>query len=144
MLVKKIFAYLAVFLGITALVLSTSKRLSEIIGDRRSYVLFHDLWWGEQKGKWGDLTSMSYLDQVKKFREPKSISYDRPADDGSKNLNLGLYGDSYVIEMPKEAFANLDTLVHYFRLGTQDCFLNRGKGISLFWKYLNGSCETGS
>ncbi len=127
MLVKKIFAYFAVAAGLTALALSTSKSLSERIQDIRSYSLFHDLWWGEQRGKWGDLTSMSYLDQVKKFCAPRDYSFEKQADSQEKNTDLYLYGDSYVLDIPKQAFAGVDSLFFHFRYDTRDYILNREK-----------------
>ncbi len=124
---KKIIAYLAVLTGITALVLATSKSLSEQIEDRRSYEANHDLWWGQQRGKWGDLTTMSYLDQVKKFREQKDYDFKDLSGEGNKNIDLYLYGDSYVAEMPKGTFACLDSFIFHFRYDTHEYTLDPAK-----------------
>ncbi len=127
MLVKKIVAYLAVLTGTTALVLATSRTLSEQIENCRSYALNHDLWWGQQRGKWGDLTSMSYLDQVNKFCEPKSYDFKDLSNEGEKNIDLYLYGDSYVTEIPKGAFPCLDSFIFHFRYDTHEYTLNPAK-----------------
>ncbi len=127
MWVKKIFAYVAVLTGITALVLSTSKNLSEWIQDRRSYPLFHGTWWGEQSGRWGDLTSMAYLDRIKKFCAPRDYSFEHLPDSSCKNIDLYLYGDSYVMDIPKTAFTGLDSFFFHFRYDTRDYTLNPRK-----------------
>ena len=82
------------------------------------------LWWGEQSGRWGDLTSMSYLDQVKKFCAPADYVFDKPGGEQNTNIALYLYGDSYVREIPKDAFAGIDTFAFHFRYDTHDYTLN--------------------
>ena len=119
--------YLAVLTGITALALSTSKSLSEWVRERRSLLLFHGTWWGEQSGRWGDLTSISYLDQVRKFCAPKDYSFRRTGKEQNKTIDLYLYGDSYTGEIPKEAFSNTDGYFYHFRYDTRDYTLNPAK-----------------
>ena len=133
MWVKKIIAYVLAFLGIAVLVLSTSKGLSEDIGNRREYIGNREFWWAQQSGKWGDLTSMSYLDQVARFCEHRSYNFDK-VPEGDKNIDLYLYGDSYVMEIPKEAFHHLDTFVFHYRYDDRDYSINHAKRNILILK----------
>jgi hypothetical protein len=127
MVVKKIFAYFTVLAGITALVLSTSKSLSEHIKVTRSCLVNRPLWWGEQNGIWGDLTSMSYLGRIKKFCAPKDYAFDSIVNTQHKDIDLYLYGDSYVAEIPRGAFANVDHYFYHYRYDDRDYTLDRKK-----------------
>src|SRR5262249_55486838 len=62
----------------------------------------------EQHG--GDLVSMSYLDNIKKFHQKDEYVFVKPAEDTSlKNIDLYMYGDSYVREIPDSAFSPINS-----------------------------------
>jgi hypothetical protein len=68
----------------------------------------------------GDLVSISYLDKIKRFREIDESHFVKPADDtGSKNIDLYIYGDSYLLGIPDSAFYGINSY-HYCRAGYQD------------------------
>ena len=64
-----------------------------------------DGWFGTHRWAAGDLVSMSYLDHVKRFQEKDEEHFDRPVDDsGHRNIDLYIYGDSYLMSVPDSAF----------------------------------------
>jgi hypothetical protein len=67
-----------------------------------------------------DLVSISYLDKVKRFQESNDFKFQRPADDtANKNIDLYIYGDSYMLEIPDSAFYGVHSY-HFCRRGYQD------------------------
>ncbi|MEJ0083224.1 MAG: hypothetical protein WDM78_20255 [Puia sp.] len=65
----------------------------------------------------GDLVSISYLDKVKRFQERQESPLVKLADDtGSKNIDLYIYGDSYLLGVPDSVF-NAVHSYHYCRAG---------------------------
>jgi hypothetical protein len=68
----------------------------------------------------GDLVSISYLDNVNRFKENYEFRFVKPADDtGSSNIDLYIYGDSYMLEIPDSAFYGVHSY-HFCRRGYQD------------------------
>jgi len=126
MWIKKIIAYMSAITGITALVLSTSKGLSKQVKVMRSGKAAGSSWWAQQRSLQGDLTAMAYLDRITKFCEPKNHIFEKPME-GEGKIDLYLYGDSYTMDIPKEAFANIDTLVFHYRYDDRGYQLNPAK-----------------
>jgi hypothetical protein len=60
---------------------------------------------------------MAYLDKEKEFYEAKDYRFSRPADTG--NIDLYVYGDSYVREVPDSAFGHLSHY-HFARRDYED------------------------
>jgi hypothetical protein len=103
---KKIAAYMCVMIGLVILVVSSSSSLSNRIWMWNNRHALTDAWWGKHNSKGGGLTAMAYLDDIKKFEEPKYYHFDTPADNGVKNIDLYVWGDSYTEDVPGYAFAN--------------------------------------
>ena len=75
---------------------------------------------GLHNGTGGDLVSISYLDNVKHFKEKYEFKFVKPSDDtGSRNIDLYIYGDSYMLEIPDSAFTGVHSY-HFCRRGYQD------------------------
>ena len=65
-----------------------------------------DSWFGTHRWANGDLVSMSYLDHLKQFQEKDEEHFVRPLDDsGHRNIDLYIYGDSYLMSVPDSAFS---------------------------------------
>jgi hypothetical protein len=72
----------------------------------------------------GDLVSMSYLDNVKQFHEPYEYIFVKPDDSsGSRNIDLYIYGDSYLETIPDTAFGFINNY-HYCRRSYRDLTYN--------------------
>ena len=114
---RKIVSLFFIFIGLALLVISTSDKLMTKIIDKRSGL--NNLF-GLHHATGGDLVSISYLDNVKRFKENHEFKFDKPADDsGRKNIDLYIYGDSYMLEIPDSAFTGLHSY-HFCRRGYQD------------------------
>lgn len=102
---RKIVTFFFIFIGLALLVLSTSGPAMEYLTAKRGalsgWAGIHHL-----EGA-GDLVSMAYLDDVPKFYAPKDYQFIRPADTGNRNIDLYVYGDSYVREIPDSAFGHV-------------------------------------
>jgi len=75
----------------------------------------------------GDLIKLSYLDDIKKFWELKNYSFIKAPDDGKKNIDLYLYGDSYTEDMPGYIFANVNKYQYGTKLSGLNYSLDSGK-----------------
>ena len=62
-------------------------------------------WYAPYRPKGGDLILLSFLDGINKFVEPETYKYTEANDSGSANIHLMLFGDSYVKDIPDNAFA---------------------------------------
>src|SRR5450631_2364144 len=114
---RKIVSIFFIFFGLVLLIISSSDRLMKRIIEKRSAL---NNSFGIHQSPGGDLVSMSYLDKVKRFQESFEYKFVRPADDtGKKNIDLYIYGDSYLMEFPDSAFCCINSY-HYCRRGYQD------------------------
>lgn len=104
--VKKVFAYICVLAGVTAMAVSSSSSVSNRIWNWNNKHALNDMWWGKHNSKGGGLASMAYLDDIKKFEEPKAYHFIAPPDNGVKNMDVYVFGDSYTEDVPGYAFAN--------------------------------------
>ena len=92
----------------TALGISSVPRIMHKIWDWNNKHADRSSWWCKHNNMGGgDLVKLSYLDDVKKYWALKDYDFKRPTDDGKKNINLYLYGDSYTEDIPDSAFANV-------------------------------------
>ena len=115
--VRKIVSLFFIFIGLALLVISTSDTLMKKIIDERSGL---NNSFGIHQFPGADLVSISYLDNVKRFQERDEYKFVKPADDtGSRNIDLYIYGDSYLKEVPDSAF-NAVSSYHFCRRGYQD------------------------
>lgn len=100
---KKILSYFFIIIGIGLLFISTSKTVMMAISEKRN----------NENGLFGthhgatDLVNMSYLDDVPKFMISPTGDYTRPSDTTNKNLDLYLFGDSYVVFVPDSVYAHV-------------------------------------
>lgn len=103
---KKVLAYLCIAFGLGVLAISSSSSVSNKIWSWNNKHFLTDAWWGKHNSRGGGLTSMAYLDDYRKFTEPKYYHFDTARDNGVKNIDLYLWGDSYTEDVPGFAFAN--------------------------------------
>ena len=114
---RKIASQFFIFIGLVLLVISSSDTIMKKIIDKRSGL---DNMFGLHHATGGDLVSISYLDNVKRFKENYEFKFVKPADDsGRKNIDLYIYGDSYMLEIPDSAFYGVHSY-HFCRRGYQD------------------------
>ncbi len=79
---------------------------------------------GIHQASGGDLVSISYLDKVARFQERDDYKFVRPADDtGKRSIDLYIYGDSYLKEIPDSAFCCINSY-HFCRRGYEDMHYN--------------------
>ncbi len=79
---------------------------------------------GIHQSSGGDLVSISYLDKVARFQERDDYKFVRPADDtGKRSIDLYIYGDSYLKEIPDSAFCCINSY-HFCRRGYEDMHYN--------------------
>ncbi len=139
---RAFFIYLSILAGVVALALSSSVKMSEWVRDTRTNDLNRVFWWAEQVGKWGDLTNMSYLGIIDRFCEPNTYNFVKPTREGETNIDLYLYGDSYVRDIPKHAFKHVNEFHFIARIGSFDFQLNTSKRnilvLELSERYLRG------
>jgi hypothetical protein len=117
--VKKILIYFCIFFGLVVLIVSTNKELMGRISFEREYEAPKGAWWAAYMPDAGDLAAMSYLSGQKKFAAPKDYAFPKPVDTGKKNVDLYIYGDSYLMEVPGSAFVGIDSY-YYARRGYND------------------------
>lgn len=110
---KKIIAYFFVITGLAIMVVSTSRPLMKEISEARESAPW-GAWWGpHQVSNAGDLARMAYLEKVKKFKDTVNETYTGQGD-GNKQIDLYMYGDSYVKDIPDSAFYGLNAF-HFAR-----------------------------
>jgi hypothetical protein len=110
---RKLFSWFLIFLGLFVLFISTSKDAMKSISDRRN----NDVGlFGTYHGVGGDLGSISYLGKVPKFSKHDPFTYKRPPDTTDKNIDLYVFGDSYVVFIPDSAYAH----IAHFHSGRRD------------------------
>ena len=77
-------------------------------------------WFGTHHQSAGDLVSMSYLDQVNRFQEKDEEHFVKPVEDsGGRNIDLYIYGDSYLMSVPDSAFSSINSY-HFGRRTYED------------------------
>lgn len=65
-------------------------------------------WWHPYTTKAGDLAKMAYLADVPKFRDTSKYRFRKTADTGRRNVNLYIAGDSYLLQVPADAFTGVN------------------------------------
>ena len=111
---KKVFAWICAITGLALLASASSwPVMSKVLQWNRAHI-FNTKWYGKHYSEWGDLVNMCLLDGVSKYREPKAYVFVKPTDNGNKNIDLYLFGDSHTEDVPGYAFANINTY-HYGR-----------------------------
>ncbi len=120
-MVKKLLAYVFVTIGLAAIGISSWPPLMHKIYDwNNAHTDVHSWRTNHTKMGGGDLIKLSYLDDIKKFWELKNYTFVKATDNGKKNIDLYLYGDSYTEDMPGYIFAN----VNKYQYGTKLLGLN--------------------
>lgn len=102
---KKIAAWIAIVAGLAILITSSSDTLINKLHQLRQSTS-NKIWWAEHNSTNGDLATMAYLDDVPEFNSPKDYHFTHPADTGSKNIDLYIWGDSYLEDVPGFVFAH--------------------------------------
>lgn len=110
---KKVFAWLFIIIGIVVLIISTSRSIMQSISDKRAGFTGA---FGIHRANGGDLLNMSFLDNETKFQQQVNFVFNRSPDTVKRNINLYLWGDSYVMHIPDYAFAH----VNKFQFGRRD------------------------
>lgn len=123
---KKILSWICIVIGLAVLVMGTSPRLFKWAHDQKNFE-HNTSWWGEHHSANGDLVNMAYLDQIKTFRSPKDYAFRAPIDTCMKNIDLYLWGDSYVEDIPAMAFAHVNAY-HFGRTYFQQLHYKLDKG----------------
>ncbi|PQJ11699.1 hypothetical protein CJD36_007855 [Flavipsychrobacter stenotrophus] len=103
---KKILSWICIVFGLAVLVFGTSSELFNFVHGKK-YYQNNKSWWGEHHSDNGDLVNMAYLDDINTFRSPKDYVFTTPADTGAKNIDLYVWGDSYLEDVPEKAFAHV-------------------------------------
>jgi hypothetical protein len=115
--VRKIISLFFIFFGLALLIISNSDHLMKKIITERSGL---NNSFGIHQFPGGDLVSISYLDNVKRFQVRDGYEFVKPvADTGSRNIDLYIYGDSYLMELPDSAFGYVNSY-HFCRRGYED------------------------
>jgi hypothetical protein len=115
--VRKIVSIFFIFIGLALLIISSSEHLMKNIITERSAL---NNCFGIHQSPGGDLVSISYLDKVKRFQEKYEYKFVKPVDDsGSRNIDLYIYGDSYLMEIPDSAFSSINSY-HFCRRSYED------------------------
>jgi hypothetical protein len=95
-----------IFAGTALLLISSSNPLMNVITSYRSGLKG---WFGIHQPNGGDLVSLSYLDNIKRFHEKDEYIFVQPREDTTeKNIDLYIYGDSYLREVPDSAFGSIN------------------------------------
>src|SRR4051812_3264416 len=108
---KKLIAYTCVVIGLVVLGCSSSNTVTLKIFGWANAHMRNAKWWGKPISKWGDLSRLSLLDGIPRFQEIPLYTFEKATDNGRKNINLYLYGDSHTSSIPAYAFANIN---HYY------------------------------
>jgi len=114
LVMRKVAAWFFIVFGLALLVASTSGPIMHYLSTKRApltgWAGVHHL-----EGA-GDLVSMAYLDKEKTFLEAKDYRFIRSTDTGSRDIDLYVYGDSYVREIPDSVFSH----IHHYHFGRRD------------------------
>ncbi|MGN6420115.1 MAG: hypothetical protein ACTHMC_21590 [Pseudobacter sp.] len=95
---RKILSWIFIIAGVGVMVISTSPTIMEAIVNYRQGIKGA---FGERKSRGGDLMRMSYLDREDRFIY-EGVPVNKKPDDTSskKNIDLYVYGDSYMLQIP--------------------------------------------
>lgn len=104
---KKIAAWIGIVAGLAILITSSSDTLINKLHQLRQGTR-NKAWWAEHNAPNGDLASMAYLDDVPAFNSPKNYHFAPPADTSNKNIDLYIWGDSYLEDVPGFVFSNVN------------------------------------
>lgn len=102
---RKIFSYIFIVIGIGIMVISTSNNITKDIIKKRATVKGP---FGMRISSGGDLVKMAFLDKEEKFLAKHNYAFKKPADTANKNIDLYIFGDSYVMDVPDSAFAHVN------------------------------------
>src|SRR6201989_2845675 len=116
-MMRKIASLFFIFIGTGLLIISSSDNMMNLITARRTDL---DGWFGIHRWSAGDLVSMSYLDHVNRFQEKEEEHFVKPVDDSAgRNIDLYIYGDSYLMSVPDSAFSSINSY-HFGRRTYED------------------------
>lgn len=107
MAMSKVLSWVFIILGLGVLVAGTSPRLYNMIHEQKRGDRNHS-WWGEHNSPYGDLVSMAYLDDITTFRSPKDYQFTTAVYNGRRNIDLYVWGDSYLEEVPGKVFSHVN------------------------------------
>jgi hypothetical protein len=114
---RKAVSIFFIVMGLALMFICSSEHYMKIIIAKRSAL---NGWFGIHHSNAGDLVSMSYLDNVKKFRESYNFYFTKPAaDSGGSKIDLYVYGDSYLDPIPDSAFGPINSY-HFARRSYND------------------------
>jgi hypothetical protein len=114
---RKFISLLFIFSGTVLMLISSSEKTMKKIFEKRSALKG---WFGVHHSQAGDLVSMSYLDNVPRFRESYDYYFARPSDTtAERNIDLYIYGDSYLMTIPDSAFGSINQY-HFARRSYED------------------------
>jgi hypothetical protein len=107
---RKAISIFFIVMGLALMFICSSEHYMKIIIAKRSAL---NGWFGIHHSNAGDLVSMSYLDNVKKFHESYNFYFTKPpVDSGGSKIDLYVYGDSYLDPIPDSAFGPINS--YYF------------------------------
>jgi hypothetical protein len=98
---KRILRDILIVAGIAIMALSTSDHFKNWVIEQKAE---NEKWWGVHKDVEGDLVTIAYLQQVKKFCAPRDYVFTKPAYPNHK-VDLYAWGDSYIFKIPDSAYA---------------------------------------
>lgn len=111
----KIISWLLIILGTAIMVISTSPEIMQVISKHRLEMFGP---FGERRSRGGDLMRMSFLENENKFLDNIDPVQKKPEDTGTrKNLDLYVYGDSYLLMVPDSSFF---ARVNKYQFGRRD------------------------
>jgi len=114
---RKIASLFFIFFGLGLLIISSSNDMMKQVTTKRTDL---DGWFGTHRWSNGDLVSMSYLDHVNRFQEKDEEHFVKPVEDsGRRNVDLYIYGDSYLMSVPDSAFSSINSY-HFGRRTYED------------------------
>jgi hypothetical protein len=119
---KKILAIITVITGLGILYISTSRTVMKKISDARENAPWR-VWWGpHQVDGIGDLARMAYLEGIEKFKD--TIKDINPvAEPGQKKIDLYIWGDSYVKDLPASSYYGVNNY-HFGRRNQSSLIYN--------------------
>ncbi|MEZ5016675.1 MAG: hypothetical protein R2800_06455 [Flavipsychrobacter sp.] len=110
---KKILSFIAMLLALGVVIISTSKLIMKKISDKREALPIESPFAPHKVNYTGDLARIAYLENVPQFKDTAKQEF-VAADKGNENIDLYLFGDSFVKDIPDSVFAGVNTL-HFGR-----------------------------
>jgi hypothetical protein len=107
---KKLLSYICIVLGLAIMAAGTSRTLMGVIWQAK-FTDNNKSWWGEHHNPNGDLANIAYLDDIKVFHSPKDYQFNSATQE-TKNVDLYVWGDSYIEDVPAAALAHVNTYTY--------------------------------